>query len=54
MKWIAPAKTKDTKDWDCEINCVDPLLEREGAKRAKHLTLALRCGLLARFKAGYR
>ena len=53
MKWRASAKTKDTKDWDCEKNHVEHSLAREGAKQAKRLTLALRCGLPARFRAGY-
>ena len=54
MKWIAPAKTKDTKDWYCEKNHVEHSLVREGAKGAKCLTLALQCGLPAQFRAGYR
>ena len=29
MKWIAPAKTKDTKDWDCEKSHREHSLARE-------------------------
>ena len=54
MKWIAPAKTKDTKDWDCGKNHIEHSLTTEGVKRAKLLTLAVRCGLLARLRARYR